>query len=83
MNQLKIDRSFIRDIADDSGDRTIVRSIIAMAESLNLNVIAEGVESEQQRQFLLNNGCANYQGYLFSKPVPIAEFNALLKQDCF
>jgi len=75
LNQLKIDRSFIRDIADDSGDRTIVRSIIAMAESLNLNVIAEGVESEKQRQFLLNNGCVNYQGYLFSKPVPIAELH--------
>jgi EAL domain-containing protein (putative c-di-GMP-specific phosphodiesterase class I) len=83
LNQLKIDRSFIRDIADDSGDPTIVRTIIAMAESLNLNVIAEGVESEKQRQFLLNNGCANYQGYLFSKPVPIAHFEALLKRGCF
>jgi len=54
-----------------------------MAESLNLNVIVEGVESEKQRQFLLNNGCANYQGNLFSKPIPIAQFEALLKQDCF
>jgi len=80
--QLKIDQSFIRDITDDGGDRAIVRTIIAMAESLNLNVIAEGVESEEQRQFLLNNGCTHYQGYLFCKPVPIEQFEALLKQDC-
>jgi diguanylate cyclase (GGDEF)-like protein/PAS domain S-box-containing protein len=83
LNQLKIDQSFIRDIADDTGDLTVIHTIIAMAKSLNLNVIAEGVESEKQRQFLLNNGCANYQGYLFSKPVTIAQFEALLKQDCF
>jgi diguanylate cyclase (GGDEF)-like protein len=83
VNQLKIDQSFIRDIADDSDDRTIVRAIIGMTESLNLNVIAEGVESEVQRQFLLNNGCTNYQGYLFSKPTPIAQFEALLKQGGF
>jgi diguanylate cyclase (GGDEF)-like protein len=79
LNQLKIDQSFIRDIAGDSNDRSIVRTIIAMAESLNLNVIAEGVESEEQRQFLLNNGCTNYQGYLISKPLPIKQFEALLK----
>ncbi len=78
LNQLKIDQSFIRDITDNSGDRAIVRIIIAMAESLNLNVIAEGVELEEQRQFLLDNGCTHYQGYLFSKPVPIAQFEALL-----
>ncbi|MDD5631879.1 MAG: PAS domain S-box protein [Methylococcales bacterium] len=83
LNQLKIDQSFIRDITDNTGALTVVRTIIAMAESLNLNVIAEGVESEQQRQFLQNNGCTNYQGYLFSKPVPIAQFEALLKQECF
>ena len=81
-NQLKIDQSFIRDIADDSDDLAIVRTIIAMAENLNMNVIAEGVESEEQRQFLLNNGCTNYQGYLFSKPVPITQFEALLEQGC-
>ena len=79
LNQLKIDKSFIRDIADDSGDQAIVLTIIAMAKSLNLNVIAEGVELEQQRQFLLNHGCLNYQGYLFSQPLPIAQFEALLR----
>lgn len=80
LNQLKIDASFIRDIAEDSSDQAIVRTIIAMAESLNLNVIAEGVENEQQRQFLLNNGCGHYQGYLFCKPLPVTELEALLQQ---
>jgi diguanylate cyclase (GGDEF)-like protein/PAS domain S-box-containing protein len=83
LNQLKIDKSFIRDIADDSNDQAIVRTIIAMAKSLNLNVIAEGVDSEAQQQYLLNYGCTNYQGYLFSRPSPIAQFEALLKQGCF
>ena len=79
LDQLKIDQSFICDLATDSNDRTIVRTIIAMAHSLNLNVIAEGVETEEQRQLLLDSGCTRYQGYLFSKPVPIEQFEALLK----
>lgn len=79
LNQLKIDQSFMRNIADNSGDQAIVRTIIAMAQSLNLNVLAEGVESEAQRQFLLNNGCINYQGYLFGRPAPIAQFEEMLK----
>ncbi|MFZ5524071.1 MAG: sensor domain-containing protein [Pseudomonadota bacterium] len=79
LDQLKIDQSFIRDIATDSNDETIVRTIITMAHSLDLNVIAEGVETEAQRQFLLQNGCTQYQGYLFSKPVPIGQFEELLK----
>ncbi|MCK9608309.1 MAG: bacteriohemerythrin [Methylomonas sp.] len=79
LNQLKIDQSFVRDIAFDSGDQAIVRTIIAMANSLNLDVIAEGVETEQQRLFLLNNGCNHYQGFLFSRPVPVGQFEALLQ----
>jgi len=78
LDQLKIDQSFIRDLATNSNDLAIVRTIIAMAQSLNLNIIAEGVEREDQRQLLLDNGCLNYQGYLFGRPVPIKEFEALL-----
>jgi diguanylate cyclase (GGDEF)-like protein/PAS domain S-box-containing protein len=79
--QLKIDQSFVRDIAIDSSDQAIVRTIIAMAHTLNLNVIAEGVETEEQKGLLLNNGCTHYQGYLFGKPVPIQQFEAALKKD--
>lgn len=78
--QLKIDQSFIRDIAEDVSDQAIVRTIIGMAQTLNLNVIAEGVETEQQRQLLQMNGCNTYQGYLFAKPIPIEEFEELLAQ---
>jgi len=80
LDQLKIDQSFVRDIADDSSDRAIVRTIIAMAQELSLDVIAEGVETEAQRAPLLRKGCVHYQGYLFGKPVPIEEFNQLLSQ---
>jgi EAL domain-containing protein (putative c-di-GMP-specific phosphodiesterase class I) len=57
-----------------------VNTIIAIAQSLELDVIAEGVETEEQRLFLLEKGCNNFQGYLFSKPVPIEEFDELLKR---
>ncbi|MDP1659962.1 MAG: EAL domain-containing protein [Methylotenera sp.] len=77
--QLKIDQSFVSDIATDTSDQAIVRTIIAMAETLNLEVIAEGVESEVQRELLMSCGCDTYQGYLFGRPVPIEQFNATLK----
>ncbi|MFZ2725308.1 MAG: bacteriohemerythrin [Methylococcaceae bacterium] len=80
LHQLKIDQSFVRDISIDSSDQTIVRTIIVMATSLGLNVIAEGVETQEQLQFLLNNGCHHYQGYLFSEPLSINQFEILLEQ---
>jgi diguanylate cyclase (GGDEF)-like protein/PAS domain S-box-containing protein len=74
LDQLKIDQTFVRDIVDDAHDRSIVRTIIAMANSLELNVIAEGVELIEQREILLNKGCTLYQGFLFGQPVSISEF---------
>ena len=80
LGQLKIDQSFIRDIGTDSSDKAIVRTIIAMAQSLNLSVLAEGVETEEQRQFLMESGCNNYQGSLFGWPSTIEDFEAVLQQ---
>ena len=70
----------MRDIAADNSDQAIVRTIIAMAQTLNLDVIAEGVETEEQRNLLLSNGCRHFQGFLFGRPVLIAEFEEQLKQ---
>ena len=78
LKQLKIDQSFVRDITSDPDDAAIVQTIINLSKSLNYDVIAEGVETQEQRQFLFNNGCSQYQGYLFSRPVPITEFEELV-----
>ncbi len=80
LDQIKIDQSFVRELATNSSDKAIVRTIIAMAKSMDLDVIAEGVETEEQRQLLLSAGCTNFQGYLFSRPVPIGQFEELLIQ---
>jgi EAL domain-containing protein (putative c-di-GMP-specific phosphodiesterase class I) len=78
LDQLKIDQSFVRDALIDSKDAAIIRTIIALGQSLGMDVIAEGVETEAQRHFLAALGCNHYQGYLFSKPLPLKEFEQLL-----
>jgi len=79
LDQLKIDQSFVRDIVSDSNDRAIVRTIIAMAHSMDMDIIAEGVESEAQRVLLLNKGCKHFQGNLFGDTLPITQFEELLR----
>ena len=79
LDQLKIDRSFVHNIGVKSTDAIIVQTIIGMAHNLGIEVIAEGVETEAQRAFLERHGCPAFQGYLFSKPVPIEEFVRLVK----
>ena len=74
LDQLKIDQSFVRDVLTDPNDATIARTIVALAQSMGLAVIAEGVETETQREFLAANGCTAYQGYLFGRPMPVADF---------
>ena len=78
LSELKIDRSFVREIARDNNDQVIVRTIIVMARTLNFHVIAEGVETEDQKAILLSSGCTVFQGYLFSQPVPIDVFETYL-----
>jgi diguanylate cyclase (GGDEF)-like protein/PAS domain S-box-containing protein len=77
LDQLKIDQSFVRDVLSDANDAVIARTVVALGKSLGLHVIAEGVETAAQRDFLLRNGCLAFQGYLFSRPVPLAQFEAL------
>lgn len=76
--QLKVDQSFIRDIATDPDDAAIVRAIIAMGNTLRLDVVAEGVEVEEQHAYLVAHGCTCFQGFLFGKPMPFADFERRL-----
>jgi len=81
INKLKIDHSFVRELPDDDEDVSITRAVIALAKSLNLNLIAEGVEHKEQKDFLLQNGCKNIQGYYYSRPIAALEMENLLKDD--
>jgi EAL domain-containing protein (putative c-di-GMP-specific phosphodiesterase class I) len=79
-DQLKIDKSFVQNISVKHSDMTIIKTIIGMVHNLGLEVIAEGVETEEQRAFLEQNSCLLCQGYLFSKPVPIEQFETLVQR---
>ena len=80
LDQLKIDQSFVRDILTDPNDGAIAKMIVVLAESLGLAVIAEGVETDAQREYLMQHSCNAYQGYFFSRPVPLDEFESFVKR---
>ncbi|MFA7281354.1 MAG: EAL domain-containing protein [Sterolibacterium sp.] len=80
LDQLKIDQGFVRNILTDPNDAAIAKMVVALAESMGLTVIAEGVEIEAQRNFLAHHGCHAYQGYLFSRPLPLAEFESFAQR---
>ena len=77
LNQLKIDREFVKDLLTDANDAAIARTIIGLAQSLQLDVVAEGVETEAQREALLQMGCTRAQGWLFAKAMPVEQALAL------
>jgi len=79
LNELKIDRSFVRDALVNPNDAAIARMVIVLAETLGLSVLAEGVETDAQRALLLGQGCRSFQGYYFSHPIPVAQFEAYAK----
>ena len=79
LDQLKIDQGFVRDILTDPNDAAIAKMVLVLAATLGLTVVAEGVETEAQRWFLASMGCDNYQGYLFSRPLPIDEFEVFAR----
>ena len=83
INTIKIDRSFVGDITSDTNAEAIVKAIIAMAHSLKMKVVAEGVETRDQLAFLQSQHCDEMQGYLCSPPVPDSEFTKLLEQGFF
>jgi EAL domain-containing protein (putative c-di-GMP-specific phosphodiesterase class I) len=74
LDQLKIDRVFVRDMLVDASSGAIAQTILSLGRAMGLSVVAEGVETEEQRRFLVDLGCHCFQGYLFSHPLPLAEF---------
>ena len=80
LDKIKIDKSFVQDLIDDDDDATIVRAIIQLGRSLGMQVIAEGVETLEQETYVINEGCHEGQGYLYSKPLPARELSVFLKQ---
>ena len=78
LDQLKIDRSFVSDVLIDAEDAAIAKTIVALAGTLGLEVIAEGIETAEQRLFLTASGCRYYQGYLFSRPLPLESFERFI-----
>ena len=79
LDELKIDRAFVRDILEDSTSGAIAQTIISLGRAMRMSVIAEGVETEEQQSFLAGLGCHSFQGYLFSRPLPLEEFEAFLQ----
>lgn len=79
LDQLKIDQSFVRDVLTDESDAVIAKAIVALGRSLGLSVIAEGVETEGQRDFLADNDCHDYQGYFYQKPLPLSSFSEFVE----
>jgi EAL domain-containing protein (putative c-di-GMP-specific phosphodiesterase class I) len=80
LDQIKIDQSFVRDITTDKNDLVMVNTIVDLGMNFEMEVIAEGVETQAQLELLQRAGCISFQGYLFSKPVPLKEFETLLKR---
>ncbi len=78
IDKLKIDRSFVHDLPDDEDDAAIIEAVIALARSLKLDIIAEGVETKAQKKFLVENGCKNIQGYFYARPMPADKMEAIL-----
>ena len=80
LDQLKIDQSFVRDVLSNDNDASIAKTIIHLGKDLHFTVIAEGVETQGQRDFLMHNDCHNFQGYLFSKPVSAPQLSQFMEQ---